>query len=118
MLNKEKRKTRGSWMKKNATRCQMISFPDLCEHTGARGPVRARTTRRTAKFLACCVRRAPGVGQAAHGRPGLSSGRIRPRQAASLASSRAQNSSPWPAAAVGGSRRMGRPSATRHGGAR
>ena len=58
-------------------------------HQGSRGqgssPARARTARRTAKFLACCVRRAPDDGQAAHGGPG------QPRPihplAASLASS-------------------------------
>jgi len=89
-----------------------VGWPHNLQASRGQGPspVRARTTRRTAKLLACCVRRAPGDGQAAHGRPGQQRP-IRPL-AASLASS-CPISSPWPAAAGGGSGRMGRPSARR-----
>ena len=91
---------------------QPIGWPNNLQGSRGQGPSlpRARTTRRTAKFLACCVRRAPGDGQAAHGRPGQQRP-IRPL-AASLASS-CPISSPWPAAAGGGSGRMSRPSGRR-----
>ena len=89
-----------------------VGWPHNLQASRGQGPspVRARTTRRTAKLLACCVRRAPGDGQAAHGRPGQQRP-IRPL-AASLASS-CPISSPWPAAAGGGSGRMSRPSGRR-----
>ena len=73
-------------------------------------PARPRTARRAAISPAYCVRRAADDGQAAHGWPGQQRP-IRPL-AASLASS-CPISSPWPAAAGGGSGRMGRPSARR-----
>ena len=89
-----------------------VGWPHNLQASRGQGPspVRARTTRRTAKLLACCVRRAPGDGQAAHGRPGQQRP-IRPL-AASLASS-CPISSPWPAAAGGGSGRISRPSGRR-----
>ena len=89
-----------------------VGWPHNLQASRGQGPspVRARTARRPAKFLACCVRRAADDGQAAHGRPGQQRP-IRPL-AASLASS-CPISSPWPAAAGGGSGRMGRPSARR-----
>ena len=51
---------------------RMTPQPARCPRTnkGGPSPARARTARRTAKFLACCVRRAAVDGQAAHGRPG------------------------------------------------
>ena len=73
-------------------------------------PARPRTARRAAISPAFCVRRAADDGQAAHGRPGQQRP-IRPL-AASLASS-CPISSPWPAAAGGGSGRMSRPSGRR-----
>eukprot|EP00964_Phaeocystis_antarctica_P021983 scaffold12199_cov63-Phaeocystis_antarctica.AAC.1 len=89
-----------------------VGWPHNLQASRGQGPSlpRARTTRRTAKFLACCVRRAPGDRQAAHGRPGQQRP-FRP-PAASLASS-CPISSPWPAAAGGGSGRMSRPSGRR-----
>ena len=89
-----------------------VGWPQNLQASRGQGPSlpRARTTRRTAKFLACCVRRAPGDRQAAHGRPGQQRP-FRPL-AASLASS-CPISSPWPAAAGGGSGRMSRPSGRR-----
>ena len=73
-------------------------------------PARPQTARRAAISPACCMRRAADDGQAAHGRPGQQRP-IRPL-AASLASS-CPISSPWPAAAGGGSGRMSRPSGRR-----
>ena len=73
-------------------------------------PARPRTARRAAISPAFCVRRAADDGQAAHGWPGQQRP-IRPL-AASLASS-CPISSPWPAAAGGGSGRMSRPSGRR-----
>ena len=49
-----------------------VGWPQNLQASRGQGPspARARTARLTAKFLACCVRRAPDDGQAAHGGPG------------------------------------------------